>query len=426
MATTPVDFSSIGGKPVQAGAIDFSSIGGKPVESTPATKPGILDKANEYAGKALSAAGLPTSISEVPDWFMHFIGAAKDSKPAWESFKKAIDEPTEENIVNAVPFIGPASVAMSKDVRAKNYGGAAATLAGTVAAPLAAREVAPAVGSLKQMLGPGTVPENLYQSALKPPPGSYSTSDVQGMVKTGLENKITVSSAGIDRLNGLVKDLNQKVQAQIDAGQGTVNKYAVTSRLGKTAKQFGTQVNPEADLNAVGESGNEFLRNQPTEIPVSEAQRLKRGTYQQLGNKAYGELSSATIEAQKALARGIKEELEVQFPEIKGLNAKESQLYDLQPALERAVRRINNHDIISLGSKVASGAGAVVGGAPGAVAGGIMEKVLGAPAFKSWLAIRLHRAGIPMPTALAKVQAYTGAVTNANPQSSDALVAATP
>ena len=131
-------------------------------------------------------------------------------------------------------------------------------------------------------------------------------------------------------------------------------------------------------------------------------------------------MSSATIESQKALARGIKEELEVQFPEIKGLNKQESQLYDLQPALERAVRRIDNHDIISLGSKVTAGAGAALGGAPGAVAGSILEKTLGMPLVKSQLAIAINAASkgkIPLNVAQARVAAYAAQLASANAQS---------
>jgi hypothetical protein len=398
--------------------------GWTPVNETPSSKFGegtvVTNKADEYAAKALSAAGLPTSIANVPDWFMHLIGQAKDSKPVWEAAKKAIEEPTQENIVGAIPLFGPVSVAMARDVRDKDYGGALATLAGAGASIAAAGQVGPGVGALKQMIGPGTIPQKIYQSALKPPPGSYSTVEVNNMVKTGLENKIPVSAGGVDKLNGLVSNYARQVQAQIDAGATagqSVNKFAVASRLGDTAQKFATQVNPAADLGAVGSAGNEFLENQPTSIPVGQAQKLKTGTYQQLGGKAYGELSSASVEAQKALARGIKEELQIQFPEIKGLNAKESQLYDLQPALERAVRRIDNHDIISLGSKAMGGVGAVVGGAGGAVAGSVMEKVLGAPWVKSQIAIALHRAGVPMPTALARVAAYTGAATASNPQS---------
>jgi hypothetical protein len=68
------------------------------------------------------------------------------------------------------------------------------------------------------------------------------------------------------------------------------------------------------------------LRKQPNDISTSDAQALKTGTYRQLKSKSYGEMKSATIESQKALTRGIKEELANQFPEIAKLNAKEGEL----------------------------------------------------------------------------------------------------
>lgn len=304
------------------------------------------------------------------------------------------------------------------DIQSGNYGGLAGTAGGL------GIQLALARSALKEPTAvPSRTAAKLYQSALKPPPGSYSSAEVAGMVKTGLENKIPISPGGIDKLNGLVADLHKAVQAEIDAGNAagkTINKYAVTGRLSQMANKFATQVNPEADLAAIGESGNEFLRNQPTDIPASQAQQLKVGTYQQLGNKAYGELKSATIESQKALARGIKEELEKQFPEIKNLNAQESKLYDLQEPLERAIRRIDNHDIISLGSKVAGGAGAVIGGAGGAVAGTMMEKALGMPLVKSQLAIAINTASkgkISYPAAMARVTAYAAQLANVSQKS---------
>lgn len=320
----------------------------------------------------------------------------------------------------AVPMAGPWLNSVAERYEKGDKSGAATDVASALAfsnaKPLAK---AAARGAASVLPDASTVASKLYQSALKPPPGSYSTPEVASMVKTGLENKIPVSSGGIDRLNGLVADLNSKIKATIDAGAArgaTVNKFSVASRLGQTADKFATQVTPESDLNAVGQTGNEFLRNQPNEIPASRAQALKQGTYQQLGDKSYGELSSATIESQKALARGIKEELAQQFPEIAGMNAKESQLFGLEPALERAVRRIDNHDIISLGSKVAAGAGAAFGGAPGAVAAGLMEKVLGLPLVKSKLAIMINHAGkgsVPMNAATGRIEAYVTALQNA-------------
>lgn len=259
----------------------------------------------------------------------------------------------------------------------------------------------------------------LYESALKPST-TLSPAERASTVSTGLNNAIPVSESGLDKLSGLVNDLNSTVQAKIQAGAqagATVNKYAVASRLGKTANQFATQVNPEADLNAVSRSGNEFLQNQPTQIPADVAQQIKSGTYKQLGNKAYGELDSASIEAQKALARGIKEELQKQFPEIQGLNSAEGKLLDLQPILERAVGRIRNHQLIGIGTPIAGAAGAAVTGSSGIGAvSGILKAVVDDPIVKSRLAIILNKASkgqLSLSSGAAKVTGYSNALGNA-------------
>ena len=415
-AAPAIDLSA-GLEPIQApsSAIDLSA-GLEPISQASQQSGGVMDTINRNAGKVLSAAGLPTSISAIPEWFQHLTGTHPNSEPFWEPVKRAIQNPTQENIVGAVPFIGPASVSMSKDVQKGDYAGAASTLAGTLAAPklaegggeIAAKagsKVASKVGALSD-----TVAEKMYQSALKPGPRSYTPEEVESMVQTGLENKIPISKAGLKRLDSLVSDLNAKIEADIKAGSNagaTVNKFDVASRLGDTANKFKTQVNPEADLEAVGKSGNEFLANQPNEIPVSDAQALKKGTYRQLKDKSYGELSSASKEAQKALARGIKEELADQFPEIIPKNAQEAKLLGLDPALEDAVNRTRNHNIVGLGTKIiGSGALGAVGGEAGVGAGmgaAVMHEVLSHPALQSRLAIAISRASkIPFPEALAK------------------------
>ena len=222
----------------------------------------------------------------------------------------------------------------------------------------------------------------------------------------------------LKKLDTLVSDLNSKIAAEIKAGSdvgATVNKFDVASRLGDAADKFRTQVNPEGDLAAVSESGNEFLRNQPNEIYASDAQKLKQGTYRQIKSKAYGEMKSATTESQKALARGIKEELAEQFPEIIPKNAQEAKLLGLDEALEDAVNRTRNHNFFSLGAKGAAIAGgATFGGAEGAAAGtglAIMHEVLSHPAIQSRIAIGINRASkIPFLDALQKVRTYAAAV----------------
>lgn len=69
-------------------------------------------------------------------------------------------------------------------------------------------------------------------------------------------------------------------------------------------------------------------------IPVQQAQDMKQGTYRELKNK-YGQIGSAETEAQKALARGLKENIAEAVPEIAGLNAQESKLINALNITER-------------------------------------------------------------------------------------------
>lgn len=221
------------------------------------------------------------------------------------------------------------------------------------------------------------------------------------------------------------------MQNQIKAGSAagaTVNKFDVASRLGQTYQKFGNQVTPLSDLNAIGETGNEFLQNQPNEIPAATAQQLKSGTYQQLNDTAYGQLKNSTIEAQKALARGIKEELQTQFPEIQGLNAQEGNAINLQEALERAINRTTNRNILGLNDAIISGAGAAggaaIGGGAGALAGltaGVLHHILTDPGVQSNLAIAMNSASkgkYSIPLAQARIAGYTNALGNSVAQQS--------
>src|SRR5262249_8299174 len=147
----------------------------------------------------------------------------------------------------------------------------------------------------------------------------------------------------------------------------------------------------------------------PTPAPAmgaAKAQAMKQGTYRVLKGK-FGEQGSASVEAQKSLARGLKEEIAIQFPEIDGLNAQESKLLGLQPVLERAVNRIGNHQAVGIGTPVAGAAAKAVTG-NGYVAGAIstLKAVLDNPMVKSRLAIAISKgASIPYAQASARVAA---------------------
>lgn len=318
---------------------------------------------------------------------------------------------------------------------------------GEAAAPLANAAASGAGNLAGRAALLGKTPAEAYESALKPST-TLSQADRAGIVQTGLQNAIPVSKAGLEKVGDLIDDYNSKIKAEINADPTRpIDPNKVATRADIAKARFANQVNAQPDLNAIEASKQQFLSEQgaqpgkpaiapqptglldaqgrpmmtggtpatpPQPAPpmnAADAQTMKQGTYGVLRGK-FGEQGSASVEAQKALARGLKEEIATQFPEIGNLNAAESKLLDLQPVLERAVARASNHQLIGIGTPIAGAAAkAVTGsGTVGAVAG-VMKGVLDNPVVKSRLAIAVSKgAKIPFSEALSRVQAYSTAL----------------
>jgi hypothetical protein len=230
----------------------------------------------------------------------------------------------------------------------------------------------------------GPLAKSLYQSALKPA-RTNTLEEINEMVQTGLNEGINPgSTASLAKVRGLLSDLRSAIQQGIDdrAAQGvTIDPNAVATRVDDMRGRFQT-VDPAKDLAAIDATKQRFLdqftppaqpapqpsgllgpNGQPLPapppppapvaqpIPLDVAQAMKTNTNAILSPKM-GELSTASAEAQKALVRGLKEEIEGVFPEIAGLNARQGALMGLEPAVESAVKRIANKDLIPVGDGV--------------------------------------------------------------------------
>jgi len=335
-----------------------------------------------------------------------------------------------------VPFLGPMAASMAERGAYGPEGAAAAgqggttgwanknsDLAGSTAegtayalAPKVTEGIAKAGGA-----GLQGAAEYGYGRALKPSTARLAPNP-EGLVKTGLENAVGVSPGGMAKLGDLIDDVNQKISDEIAARPNQpINKYAVATRLNPLATRASKQVNPEADVASVIDSSNEFLRNQPENIPSSEAQQIKQNTYRELGNKSYGEIKSSSIEAQKALARGIKEELANAFPELNELNAKDGELIKLQSAIENTVRRGSNKPFIGTGTTVAAGTGALMSGPKTALAIAAMKAIVDNPMVKSQLAIALNKAskGMKAVSINSRIGTYSAALGASSEESGD-------
>lgn len=198
------------------------------------------------------------------------------------------------------------------------------------------------IPTLPQILKGGA--EKTMAGALKPTAKEYGKEGIQDVAQTMLEKGYSVSEKGYKKMQQTIGDLASKVSAVTEKSPATVSVKDVMAPLGDLEGKFVAQVNPERDIRAAQRTGQEFLRHPAVagqeRIPVPVAQRLKAGTYEQLERKrayAPGEMKEATVQAQKALARGLKEGIEKEAPEVIELNREQQRIYRAMPMVERRI-----------------------------------------------------------------------------------------
>ena len=203
-----------------------------------------------------------------------------------------------------------------------------------------------------------TIPERLMQSSLKPLQKQLESGQAKTAIQTLLKEDVnptltkTIFGKGIDTLQAKVDTLNSQIVDIIKNSKKTVNKSEVVAYLDDLEKNALNNALPAGDIAAIQAARQEFLAHpllkNLEEIPVQLAQKLKVGTYKSLGEKAYGELKSATVESGKTLARGLKDLIGKAEPGVLGLNKESQALYDTLDVAERRAFMEANKDIAGL------------------------------------------------------------------------------
>ena len=242
----------------------------------------------------------------------------------------------------------------------------------------------------------------LMQSALKPKESALLSGKADRAIDTMFEQGLNVSPGGVQTMQGKIASLNSQIAARIAGSPATVNKAAVAARIQPLLQKFMKQVNEADDIAAIQKAHDGFI-NHPlltgADMPVQLAQEMKQGTYRALGDKSYGEQKSTSIEAQKALARGLKEEIAKAVPEVHQLNAQESKLLDALSVSERRVMMEANNNPIGFGWLTTD---------PVRFAGWMADR---SGMFKSIVARMLNKAGGAAPAAGNAAAAVAPAVT---------------
>lgn len=290
-----------------------------------------------------------------------------DKAPAYSERLKRLATATMQGVLSGGPLMGGLAGAFGESMKqtgeivdraAYDAGGKVTDLTGSPGLGYAANVATQAIptilgGEAAKLASPSlqTAGRALMQSALKPPYKDLRTGNAARAIDTLLEEGINPTQGGVAALRGKIDDLSGQIEAALQGSTATVNKGEVGKRLLETAEQLKKQVNPEADLEAARKTWLGF-RNHPLlagkqDIPVQLAQELKQGTYAQLSKK-YGQIGTAEEEAQKALARGLKEEISGAVPGVAGLNKAESELINALKVSERRALMEANKNLAGL------------------------------------------------------------------------------
>jgi hypothetical protein len=204
----------------------------------------------------------------------------------------------------------------------------------------------------------------LMQSAMKPSVQDLVSGKAAKAATTMLDEGLNVTPSGMAELQKRITKVGDVVEKTLSMSPATVDKKAVAGRLHDALAKVEKQVTPGADVKVIEKAWQEFLEHPllvgKDAIPVKLANQIKQGTYKAIGSKNFGELKGAEIEAQKALARGLKEEINTAVPGIEKLNKEQSALLNALHVAERRSMLQGNNNVLGL-SLLAENAGAGVG-----------------------------------------------------------------
>lgn len=256
--------------------------------------------------------------------------------------------------------------------------------------------------------------KELMQSALKPSKAEMLSGKGGRAVDTMLKEGANVTEGGVAKLRQNIDGINTQIADLVKNSTGIVKKDEVTQELLRVYDKALSKATPNADLAKLHEVASEFL-NHPAlrgsnEMTVQLAQKIKQGIYQTLGDKAYGLglKPAAERDAQKALATGIRKQIEVSHPEVKNLNARDRELLNAEMIAKSRVLMDSNKNPMGLGWLISH---------PLEAAAWIMDR---SPLAKSLLARAGYSGKERIPQAMgATAGAAVGAVTGREPTAAD-------
>ena len=245
---------------------------------------------------------------------------------------------------------------------------------------------------------PKGLPKRMYESAAK-----FSTTIPEdrraAMVQTALDNELPPTGKGVKKLDGMIQGLNETVDTLIGKATsegksvpiGAIYKELKSLRRRKGGMSLDAPGDTAAISKIIGDFQKHLKAKGKTRLSAAELQELKVNAYKSINWDAKRMTGTPIKEdVYRAVAKGAKENIQDMVPGVGASNKALSELYDLQPNLQRSANRIENKNALSITDPLNVTAGTVAGGPAGAAVATVIS-ILGKDAIKAKNAIRLER-----------------------------------
>jgi len=374
----------------------------------------FVDSAKRYAGGIVSAVRHP--IETIKGMGKLAAGTAQLLYPGeqeYEAYPKAVAEDFKqaygglENISNTaykdpVRLLGDVSTVFTGGggmaARLPGIAGRAGKVAGRVGELTNPLTVAASpLTAIKKGAQAAGLPEAMMAGAAKIPTGTWKLAKRDEIIGTLLKERITIREGGQgwNKLNRLIDELDTEVNGAIQAASdqgGTIRLDRLKAAVEQVKKnpRFQKSLFKNRNIKEANDFVDDvFVKTLELEypsgmIPLDEAQLLKKSTYAELDEyfKAINKPASSgaatkvrnNIEATMThrAAKALREEIMKQLPkEASEALSREASLVTTKAALERALNRAGNHDILNfydfLIAEVLTGGGMGMGAVPAVV-----------------------------------------------------------
>lgn len=339
----------------------------------------------------------------------------QDKYGSLENAKKTMYEKPIEVLGDLSGFLSLGSSALAQAPKATKAA-QIARMASSATDPLnIARQAATAP---IRAVGATRLPQRMYMGVVKPPKSMTPLERGQSF-KAAYQEKILPTPQGITeragvprgllggsgyealqpKMQGLAGEIGQALK-DADLSGGKVSMERVVDDVMPTIEKMKYEGKGQTATRQAVDVVDEFIESLPEQMKPTEAQKVKRGQ-QRAAKKAYQKDEDATAAAKthEAIAKSVRQQLEEIHPELKTLNPQMQEYKLLESAIGDALGRLENRNILSLGTDIGLGVGAggaAFAGSPemaGALGAALATKnIMGLPTVKSRLAIALARA----------------------------------